>query len=392
LTEYKVKMELLDLSACTTNDEVSDLVIARVKSFKLEDLTATLAKNFVFHEEATRKIYTALAIGDNSILYGPGGFGKSDIVVAVCKELGLPVVCKTGYEGMKPEELLGVPNMAALLEESKYETAFENSVFSKPGILILEEFFDCDPSTAAALKDVLTARGHREGDGKKESLISSVIICGNKSPDEVSTSESTRAFYKDRFPIRYNMVWPNFAEECYMSLYRVHYGEDGRYEEHQSKLLLVAKLCAGTGHMVSPRIALKGAKVTMDLGVEYLDTVSDIDSTLVVEMKEQVERDAVRYKETEVLDRVERVSKGYIDESREILTQQKYDYINYKLTTLLNYIKDYTVSDDNVLRLTQLKSILASSITRLDELRFRDINTEEAEKEAMDAIFNYTTS
>ena len=127
-------MELLDLSTCTTNEEVSTAIKNRVKSVKFEDLILQLSETSVFHEEATKKIYAALATGNNALLYGPGGFGKSVLVKRICEVLGLPIIYKVGYKGMMPDELFGVPNMKILMEESRYETAFENSLFSKPGI------------------------------------------------------------------------------------------------------------------------------------------------------------------------------------------------------------------------------------------------------------------
>jgi hypothetical protein len=73
---------------------------------------------------------------------------------------------------MPVDALLGIPDMSKLLNESKYEVNFR--VFYKPGILIGEEFTDILPSTAAALKDILTEKGFHTKSGKVESLISCI--------------------------------------------------------------------------------------------------------------------------------------------------------------------------------------------------------------------------
>jgi hypothetical protein len=62
-----------------------------------------------------------------------------------------------------------------------------------------EEFTDILPSTAAALKDILTEKGFHTKSGKVESLISCMIIAANKSSKRLLTTRA-RAFYEERFP------------------------------------------------------------------------------------------------------------------------------------------------------------------------------------------------
>jgi hypothetical protein len=61
-----------------------------------------------------------------------------------------------GYKDMPVDALLGIPDMSKLLNESKYEVNFKESPFYKGSYR--EEFTDILPSTAAALKDILTER------------------------------------------------------------------------------------------------------------------------------------------------------------------------------------------------------------------------------------------
>tara|TARA_B110000037_G_scaffold85913_1_gene101894 strand:- start:4344 stop:5492 length:1149 start_codon:yes stop_codon:yes gene_type:complete len=300
-------MEALDLSKCVTNEEVSISIRAHVRSYDLGELTEKLSSRFVFQEEAIRKIYVALTLGKNAILHGPGGFGKSEIVKAVCGELGVPIICKVGYQDMMPEELLGIPNMGKLLNESKYETAFENSVFCTPGILVLEEFFDCDPSTAAALKDVLTERGMREGSTKKESLISSVIITGNKDPQELGVDDSTKAFYLERFPYQHEAIWPSYDEKDYMKFYKVFYGTT--YGANKKKLLLCSKLCSSTEGRISPRTAGDAGDTAIGLGVEFLDTINALDTTMLRDVIRSVEQESAFLEEEELLIKVKEAVK-----------------------------------------------------------------------------------
>jgi hypothetical protein len=368
-------MEILDLSKCKSNKEVTSAIQDRVVSVGLESLVNQLSSSFVFHEVPTKKIYTALSTGNNAILHGPGGFGKSVLVKAICEILGLPVTYKIGYKGMMPDELFGVPNMKALLEESRYETAFENSLFSKPSILILEEFLDCDPSTAAALKDILTDKGFREGDSRKESLIASVIITGNKDPDSLSKEsddESLAAFYLERFPFRHNMKWNRFREEDYMSFFRVYYPE--LYDKKYMEFTFVSRLCANTDKTVSPRVATQAADVALKLGVDYLDTLSGIDTKLISDIKYQVENEKSQTREAKILSNVESEIIECInslrskDISKTMNSKARLEIVKVKLEGL-------EISNDSFIRLQEVNTLLNHGLQQAENNLLDNIDT-----------------
>jgi hypothetical protein len=214
-------------------------------------------------------------------LYGPGGFGKTQVVKKFLEVSGLNSSTIVGYEDMEVDGLLGVVDIKKLTEEARYEIRFENSVFANPGILILEEFLDARPSTAAALKDILTEGGYRRGPLFVESLISSVIICTNKAPEEMSTTTSSAAFYRERFPIVIEVTWDKFDTQTYLKfLYHI--------KPEESKLLpeeyqIVAELAARTSvssNIVSPRI-LKHASDLVDLhkNLSCLNNLAGLDTT-----------------------------------------------------------------------------------------------------------------
>jgi len=378
-------MELLDLSKCKTNEEVSNLIRERTKEFGVHKLISNLRDRFIYHEEATRRIFTALATGKNAILHGPGGFGKSVLVKAICVELGIPIICKVGYKGMQPEQLLGVPNMTELLEKSKYVTAFENSVFSKPGILLLEEFFDADPSTAAALKDVLTERGFREGDISKESMISSVIICGNKTPEDVSVDDSTSAFYLERFPYRQEMVWKSFTEKDYLEFFKVYYGKIV-FKEKSKELLLVAKLCAGTEERVSPRVASQAADTAIEMGVEFLDTITAIDTSMITEMKEQVNKQARLLDETALLEHVQSGLITIIDDLRTATLTTAIEY-RVALQEAMVKLKEQNFSDDSMQLYTEVLTLLSHGLHSCDTILEESVDLEVV-NDVINSMFN----
>ena len=240
---------------CESSLETTELVKSIVSKVPLSKVQKDLSKQFHNAEKTIEVLYHAFTTGSNAILYGPGGFGKTEITSAFLRYFKIPSFVKVGYSGMDVEALLGIPNIKKLMDESEYKVAFEKSVFNNSGVLVLEEFLDVKPTVAAALKDILTSGGLRDGDNLIPSKIGPVIICSNKSPDDVSTDDSTAAFYKERFPLSLYVTWDNFRVSDFMKLYELSFGE-----EHLEDLRLIAEICAVSGE-VSPRIALKAAQI-----------------------------------------------------------------------------------------------------------------------------------
>lgn len=254
-------------------------VLANVKDtltlVGLDTIKKEVGKVFYDMDDVVEALYYALTSGLNIVLYGPGGFGKSEVVKEFLRVVGIHSSTIIGFEDMEVDGLLGVVDIKKLTEESIYEIKFENSVFRNPGVLILEEFLDARPSTAAALKDILSEGGYRRGDSFVESLISSVIICTNTSPDDMATSNSTSAFYKERFPIVINVTWKSFDYDTYISY--LHHIHPDRIPEEEVYFQVLAELCARTsagGNIVSPRIAKHALNLVLSTksfdGLNYL--------------------------------------------------------------------------------------------------------------------------
>ncbi len=276
---------MINLTNCTTNAEVKEVVKKAVQDTDLDWLMAKCDEVFVFHGETVKTLYYALAAGENAILYGPGGFGKSLVVDFVLDTLGIPRSTKVGYKGMQPEELFGLPNMKKLMEESDYEIAFDKSVFVNPGCLVLEEFLDADPSTGAALKDILSQGGMRDKMKFTESLISSVIICSNKSPEDFSNNDdSLKAFYEDRFPIRLKVQWSSFDKKNYLSFLKVYFGE--KFKDFKTEMDVLATICASSRKTISPRLASKAGNMIVSNGLESLSVITDLDTQNLTELME----------------------------------------------------------------------------------------------------------
>jgi len=286
---------MLNLTHCQNNAEVVELIQKQIKLFNLEDIIKNCNQDFIFHNDAVKALFCALAAGENIILWGPGGFGKSALVRHLLKLLEIPYLVKIGYEDMQPEELFGVPNMDKLLNNSEYEIAFEKSVFSKPGVLILEEFLDVAPSTGAALKDILSQKGFRDHSEFKPSLISSIIICTNKSPEDVSINDSLSAFYKDRFPIRYKMIWPSFTTDDYINFFKIYFKKTYYIQRDEFNILahIFAFSVSKSGDILSPRVAAQAGNIMMTSGLKNINVIAGLSTIHLDELIQQ------KYKETQ---------------------------------------------------------------------------------------------
>jgi len=259
-------------------DEVIKTIRDRILAIPLAEVQRQVAVNYYGMDKVVEALYVGTSTGKNVILYGPGGFGKSQVVKEFLRVVNVNAPTIVGYEDMEVEALLGVPDIKKLTEQSVYELAFNRSVFRTPGVLILEEFLDARPSTAAALKDVLTEGGLRQGGYFTESLISSVIICTNKSPDDMSVDDSSSAFYKERFPIRVKVVWSDYSHESYSNFLAIIKPE--QVKAYPLLYDVLAEMASRTSSMVSPRM-VKDASDLIDVHktvsvlrwVEGLDTL-----------------------------------------------------------------------------------------------------------------------
>lgn len=283
------KMETLDLSACITNQEVCDIVSERVNSIPYTELLSEMEKRFIYQTEAIKAIYTGLSMNMNVFLSGPGGYGKSTLIKHILNFYGIPFTVVVGYKDMPVDALLGIPNMDMLLKESKYEINFKESVFYNPGVLIGEEFTDILPSTAAALKDILTERGLHTKSGKVESLVCCMILAANKSAKEVIDDESKRAFYKERFPLQVEVTWYSHTAKDYFRLFTLNFPE-----AETALLFFMSKLLEDNhinfNNTISPRIACEITKVYLKKGINFIGSFP-IDTRNLSELKTAADRE-----------------------------------------------------------------------------------------------------
>jgi len=304
---------------CNTAKETRAELIKLISSVDLKIVQKSIAKEFYNVDDVVEFLYNTIIAGGNGILYGPGGFGKSEITKAFFKYYGITPLVIIGHSGTDIESLLGIPNIKKLTEESIHEIAFEKSIFNKPGVLIFEEFLDVKPSVASALKDIITEGGYRRGNELIPSKIGSMFICSNKAPDEVVIDFSTAAFYKERFPYSKYVIWENYSRDSYLNLFKLVY--EDIFEEEENSFKLIAELCSDScnpSSIISPRMAF-----------------STINLFLI-------------NKDIRILNMVAAINTNKIDEIQtKLRLENQYKHLNVRFQTLINTVStlDFDYSD-----------------------------------------------
>lgn len=350
-----------------TRQETVTSIRNSVLAMPLSVIQTELGKTFYGMNKVIEALYIGISTGKNVILYGPGGFGKTQIVKAFLNFVNVPAPTIIGYEDMEVDALLGIPNIQKLTEQSIYEVAFEKSVFSNPGVLILEEFLDARPSTAAALKDILTEGGLRQGNKLVESLISSVVICTNKSPDEVSIDDSTAAFYKERFPIRLKVVWNSYTHEDYHDFLKII--KPSQMAEQPLLYDVLAEIASRTDALVSPRV-VKDASDLLDIhkNIQVLQYIDGLDTLDMTEIMMYCSFVTERIKIHTILDRAEqwyeKIQSSPLNTVRTITSALgEVDFVIKKMATLTsNHQENITEILQFINKCNQLETLLRGRI------------------------------
>jgi len=279
------------------NKDVVDLVSSRVKSSDLDTLNHVMGDKFLKHENLVEDIHTVLSMGNNMIIQGDGGFGKSDIVNSVCEELGLDINYLVCNESTTVSDVLGPIDINNYLDGEGYQRDFEKGVFRTEGVLVIEEAFDAPADVITAIKDVMSRKKLVHKDGHVESLVSNVILITNVLVGDLPKTPSINALLS-RFVITHT-VDCNWSKDDYNNLISLRFNSmDYDLVEYLS---MVFSLSTG----MSPRRALDISPIIDKKGTSFLNRVldikeSDIESFIVFsdhrrEMKASIENSSVFY-------------------------------------------------------------------------------------------------
>jgi hypothetical protein len=224
---------------------------------------------------ASRHLAWAWNAGENIILTGDGGYGKSDAAVIFNDYLfeeGIvkdekPFVLSFG-SGMTEDRLLGGLDVKKFQEDGEIRFLLEHAFVSSE-VVIFEELFDAPLFVLLILKDILQSKSVRMGAKIVPIKTKIVIACTNRSREEVVEDASTAALM-ERFVFEVEVGWKTHRS----SDYRMALNVATNYQfEHSFELNTVADLCAKVsqgdqGYKVSPRTAGKLFKAVTVNGLD----------------------------------------------------------------------------------------------------------------------------
>jgi MoxR-like ATPase len=224
-----------------------------------------LREKFVYCDEIADLISAAFYEPCNLLLWGPGGHGKSDMVLTALKSLGLSddeIFIQSFGEGMSEDRLWGGPDMASLDTCLRYDTS-RSFLAPHYKAVIFEEIFDAPAQSLLPLKDVLTRRVFMNGPERVAMKAKVVIACTNKDPREFGDGNDAVQALMERFLLQKEVRWPVYEEKNYAELFeKVRPGATKGGREFQQRLAkVIASLNETKSFVMSPRMALQSLEV-----------------------------------------------------------------------------------------------------------------------------------
>lgn len=308
----------------------------------------SLLDDYVFMDKTFTALEVAMKTQKNLILYGPGGYGKSEYSLEYLYEKGISPYVITMGKGITADRLFGGLNVKEYDKSGKIEYLVENS-FMNHEYVIFEEMMDAPDYILEQLKDILSSGFFRNGSQYFKLKTKLIIGCTNKSREEFSKNNSLKALM-ERFPLEQEVIWDSYADIAYNTLLEKRYGA-GNVDPIMPFLL---QEYSKSGITISPRIALDAYDVFDTVGPDNLLLIADFAKkpSIINDGLTKFE-DVIRFKTLggEIQDlalRLEVISTKALEDKKFFVKE----YV--ALHTKVKLIKTMTITDDLVQEHTAL--------------------------------------
>lgn len=241
------------------------------KEMNKENTITPLEDKFVFAQNVAGALQTAISTRKNLVLFGAAGHGKSEMTETALAPFN-PYVLACG-EGLTEEKLFGGLNMSVFRDTGQMVYNVEDSFMSHE-VAVFEEMFDAPITTLLSVRDILTSRRFRQGAQNVPIKTKTVVVCTNRTPQEVAQDASSNALM-ERFPLQIEVKWDSYTKEDFQALYNV------RFQPDEAEMLNL--LADGISQMhsegvrVSPRTAIHAAEVLLSTSAKNLQYVGELD-------------------------------------------------------------------------------------------------------------------
>lgn len=262
-----------------------------------------MVQGFVKSAQVAEILSAGNKSGQNVILYGAGGYGKSEMSTAFLRQIGArkeQITIKSCSVGTSVDDLFGGINMKVLQEEGRIEYNLDYSIFSTP-YLILEECFDAPLRVLEALKDTLTSGWVRNGSQQYQIKTKFIIVCTNRSKEELIEDASSAALM-ERFPLSLKVEWDSHTWADYEELIQTVFGSIPETVEVLLKYILESIKEDSGKRPPAPRTVVRMVKVFQAAGVagiKYMDGLPNVQRAIENLNSEMAK--AVKVKEFEKL-------------------------------------------------------------------------------------------
>lgn len=160
------------------------------------NLEQALGAYFIERTEQIRMVLTAIVARQHTLIEGPPGTGKSMMLGAIGRGLGLTYWATQGDKFKKPESLFGPFSLRKLREQDVYEHNTDGSMATAQ-VVLLDEVYRFAGSTRDALLLALNERQFDNGT-TRQSLPLMALFGGTNFVDDDEES----AAFNDRFAVR----------------------------------------------------------------------------------------------------------------------------------------------------------------------------------------------
>lgn len=232
-------------------------------TFNIDNTTS----GFVYMDNVGKILDVSVATEENVILYGKGGYGKSEYTMEFLKEKGIEPYTITMGTGMTTDRLFGGLDLPKFDSTGKLEYLVKNS-FMNHEYVVFEELFDAPDFILEQLKDILSSGHFRNGTQVFQIKTKTIICCTNKTREEFAKNNSLKALM-ERFPLELEVKWDNHNRITYEKLLNTKLGFA------DPMLTYICEQFHINGATISPRIAIKAAKIIAQTGPESLHYVAD---------------------------------------------------------------------------------------------------------------------
>jgi MoxR-like ATPase len=263
---------------------------------------------FVFMEDLNKALDLALLTGENIILFGKGGHGKSEFTEYFFESKGIEPFVKTMGSGTTTDSLFGGIDIKKFNDTGALEFLVENS-FMNFEYVIFEELMDAPDYILEQLKDILTSGKFRNGTQVFEIKTKLIVCCTNKTREEFTKNDSLKALM-ERFPLEYKVEWNAYTKDTYSFMFNKMFGKPF------SQLSYIMEKLAQNGTVVSPRTAIKAARILEKTGGDMggLKFMADFSG----KNKSLVDAEISKYKNVQVIEDLIAKIDGNIKEANSV--------------------------------------------------------------------------